>query len=96
MPQLDIFIFQNVTLYSAIIFFILSYNLYLILIKIFKILKTRILLNKVYSKILFNKNTNILFKRQRNVSEIFNFKRNQITNKFNLLVKEITEKQLNT
>lgn len=79
MPQLDIFIFQNITIYSTIIFFILSYNLYLILIKILKILKTRILLNKIYNEEPINMEKN---------------KENQIINKLNLLIKEINDNQI--
>lgn len=46
MPQLDFFMYQNVIIFSIILFFTLSYNLYQNLIKIFKILKTRVLLKK--------------------------------------------------
>ncbi len=41
---LNIFMFQNVIIYVTIIFFSLSYYIYLQLISIFKILKTRQLL----------------------------------------------------
>jgi len=80
MPQLDIFIFENITIYSTIIFFILSYNLYLILIKILKILKTRILLNKMYN--------------EESINSVEKNKENQIINKFNLLIKEIKDNQI--
>ncbi len=72
--------FQNVTIYSTIVFFILSYNIYLLLINIFKILKTRILLNKVYEE------------TQDPLEE--ELKKNQKVNKFNLLAKEITNNQI--
>ena len=51
MPQLDVFMFQTVIFYAIIVFFLLSYNIYQILINIFKILKTRILLKKNLNQI---------------------------------------------
>lgn len=75
MPQLDIFMFQNVIVYSIIIFFILSYNIYQILIHIFKILKTRILLKKMLV--------------HSSAPEINSFFTGKNTNNFNILVKEL-------
>ena len=75
MPQLDFFMYQNVVVYATIVFFILSYNIYLLLIKIFKILKTRLLLNKVYDELSVD-------------NEIVIIKSEKTSNKFSLLTKE--------
>ena len=75
MPQLDFFMYQNVVVYATIVFFILSYNIYLLLIKIFKILKTRLLLNKVYDELSVD-------------DSIVSIKSEKTSNKFSLLTKE--------
>ena len=74
MPQLDIFMFQNVIIFATIIFFILSYNIYIILIKIFKILKTRFLLKKT---LLSTENWDITLYSGKNI------------NNLNLLINEL-------